>query len=116
MTYEGDIIRILTEAGQDGLAAHKIAMHVFNAHNNFFDKVSMDDVERIVYNYLRRNSQSPESPIERTARRGVYRLNLSSHDTSQLMLGFTDSTSEDKPQDENSDTSNADSSLPLFDF
>ena len=39
MKYEQDIIRLLYEAGDDGLSVKKMVMHVYNLHNGLFEKV-----------------------------------------------------------------------------
>lgn len=116
MNYEREIIRILTEAGRGGLSVHKISMHVYNARNSLFDVADIDEVSRRVYNYLLRNSKTPDSVIERAGKRGVYRLNLSSGRTSQLMLKFADSVSEDETENDGDHVAGPDGSLPLFPF
>lgn len=116
MIYEKEIIQILTEAGRKGLSVHKISMHIFNAHNDFFNTVDKEEISRIVYSYLHRHSQSPDSPIEHTGKRGVYRLNMSSKKTSQLMLKFVEDTDAELLIDEETDSAETDKSLSLFPF
>lgn len=97
MNYDSDILCILKEAGYDGLSLQKIARHVFNAHNSFFENICYDDVYRYVKNYLYSNIKSSDSVIERGSRRGFYRLNMSSRKTQQLMLLFEEDTTEEAP-------------------
>ena len=35
--YEQEVFRVLTEAGEEGLAVQKIALHVYNACNSLFN-------------------------------------------------------------------------------
>ncbi len=94
MNYDSEILFILNEAGTKGLSIRKIAIHVFNKYNGFFNAVSLEDVHRYVASYLNKNSKAPDSIIERTDVRGVYRLNL--NDTSgQLQFDFKNATSEE---------------------
>ena len=88
MQYRREIISVLTEAGEEGLSVRKIAYHVFNACNSLFCAVSYDEIYRSVATYLASNSKIPESVIMRTDRRGIYRLNLESKETQQLMIQF----------------------------
>ena len=77
MNYDSEILFVLTEAGEKGLSVKKIARHVFNNCNGLFDVVPFEDVYHYVACYLKRNSKSNDSIIERTSIRGVYRLNQS---------------------------------------
>ena len=74
--YNNEILKVLAEAGNDGLSVKKIARHVHNAHNTLFSNVSFDEVYAYVGQYLKRNSKCVDSIIERTDLRGVYRINL----------------------------------------
>ncbi len=110
MNYDNDIIRILHEAGRDGLSVRKIATHVYNANNGFFDTHDFEEVVRCVYSYLLRNSKKQGSAIERTGRRGVYRLNTAAVRDGQPMLRFLDRQDDTPPE-----TPAPDLSLSLFD-
>ena len=57
MSYDRDIIFILNEAGPKGLSVKKIARHVYNHNNGFFNVVSFEDVYRYVSSYLIRTSK-----------------------------------------------------------
>lgn len=91
MNYEGEIVRILSEAGADGLSIKKISRHVYNASNTFFETVDFEEVHRFVYNWLLRKSRQSCPIIEKT-QRGVYRLNPNSGAFTQLMLAFDNET------------------------
>ncbi len=110
MNYEREILVVLVEAGEKGLNAGKIARHVFNSCNGFFEVVTFEDVHRYVTNYLKRNSKSADSSIEKTGKRGVYRLNQSYRKSCQLMFDF-----ENEREDESKrDLCEEDQSLSLF--
>ena len=112
MTYDQQILQVLTEAGEKGLNVQAISKHVFNMNRTFFVTPDFDEIRTYVQQYLLRNSKSRQSLIESTGQRGYYRLNTSgSTDALQMMLRFRDgqesSTEEEKPQQ--------DLSLSLFD-
>lgn len=98
MFYDKEILRVLKEAGDNGLKTSKIARHVFNACNSFFNDVSYKEIHSYVSQYLIRNSRNPGSIIERTDIRGVYRLNMNSGQTQQLLLEFTDAKQPETPK------------------
>lgn len=108
MDYERDILNILKEAGTEGLCVQKIARHVFNTHNSFFGTLCFEDVYRYVKQYLYRNSKTRSSIIEKTAVRGIYRLNMEAGDRAQLMLLFEEEREEETPRKAE------DTSLSLF--
>ena len=89
MTYDQQILHILTEAGERGISVQTIARHVFNMNVSFFVSPDFEEIRTYVQQYLLRNSRSSLSLIERTERRGYYRLNTKgSADARQLMLEF----------------------------
>ncbi len=108
-SYDDTILKVLTEAGKEGLSVQKIAHHVFNASNTFFETVSLEEVHRYVQQYLLRNSRHSDSIIESTGTRGIYRINEKSSASQQLMLMFSD----EEPQAENPKPV-IDQSLSLF--
>lgn len=112
MTYDQQILKILTEAGERGIGVQTIAKHIYNMNRTFFFQPDFEEIRTYVQQYLLRNSKSQQSLIESTGRRGYYRLNTSgSDDARQLMLQFTDrqeEKEEEKPQVQ-------DLSLSLFD-
>ena len=112
MTYDQQILKILTEAGERGIGVQTIAKHIYNMNRTFFFQPDFEEIRSYVQQYLLRNSKSQQSLIESTGRRGYYRLNTSgSDDARQLMLQFTDrqeEKEEEKPQVQ-------DLSLSLFD-
>ena len=108
MDYDSKILKFLTEAGEQGLSVQKLARHVFNASNTFFEPISFEEVHRYVQSFLLRNSKNPDSIIENTGTRGYYRLNPDNQESRQLMLLFLDDVPEESPKQEE------DQSLSLF--
>ena len=76
MTYDQQILSILTEAGERGISVKALAMHVYNMNSTFFSHPDFQDIHRQVQQYLLRKSKSPKSPVEHTEHRGCYRLNV----------------------------------------
>lgn len=110
MNYDREIIEILSEAGTKGLSVQKIARHVFNNRNNFFETVSFEAIHHYVAAYLKRNSKGVGSIIERTDVRGVYRINLFNA-SRQLQFDFKE---EEEGFSKNEDKACEDKSLFLF--
>lgn len=110
MNYDKEILFVLNEAGANGLSVKKIARHVFNNCNSFFDVVTFDDVYRYVAAYVKRNSKKDDSVIERTDVRGVYRLNLTN---TSRQLQFVFKEDDEAGNDTGADTAE-DKSLSLF--
>lgn len=109
MKYEREILAILTEAGNNGLSVGKIARHVFNANNSIFEPITFDEVREVVGRYLRLQACRKDGVVERGEKRGVYRINMHSNDTRQLLLRFfpfEDETEKGEPS--------VDQSLSLF--
>ncbi len=87
----------------------KIARHVYNEKNTFFNDVSFEEVHRDVQQYLLRHSRQSDSMFERMEKRGMYRLNQNSPETMQLLLQFSDD------EEEEGKNNVVDQSLSLFD-
>ena len=103
MTYDQQILQVLTEAGECGVSVQAIAKHVYNMNCTFFVQPDFEEIRTYVQQYLLRNSKSQQSLIESTGRRGYYRLNTEgSADARQLLFQFRDEkeedTEEEKPQ------------------
>lgn len=102
MTYDQQILQVLTEAGECGVSVQAIAKHVYNMNCTFFVQPDFEEIRTYVQQYLLRNSKSQQSLIESTGRRGYYRLNTEgSADARQLLLQFRDEKeeeTEEKPQ------------------
>ena len=103
MTYDQQILNILTEAGTGGVSVQAIAKHVYNMNCTFFSQPDYEEIRSYVQQFLLRNSKSNQSLIESTGRRGYYRLNTEgSADARQLMLQFREEQAgekeEEKPQ------------------
>lgn len=96
MENYGDVIRrVLAEAGESGLSAQKVALHVYNACNSLFGGVTLADVRVHVTGYLQRCSRNPLSPIRRAGKRGTYFLDTQSDGARQLLLDFSDERATD---------------------
>lgn len=109
MLYNNEIIRVLAEAGDDGLSVDKISRHVFNACNSLFHPIALQATHLYIKNYLQRSSKQPHSMIERT-KKGYYRLNVEKEESRQLFLNFSDNIDKDVSQ-----RNLKDESLSLFD-
>ena len=111
MSYDQQILQILTEVGERGISVQTIAKHVYNMNCTFFVQPDYEEIRSYVQQFLLRNSRSSQSLIESTGRRGYYRLNTAgSADALQLLLQFREEheeIEEEKPQQ--------DLSLDLFD-
>ena len=102
MTYDQQILQVLTEAGECGVSVQAIAKHVYNMNW---------EIRTYVQQYLLRNSKSQQSLIESTGRRGYYRLNTEgSADARQLLLQFRD----EKEEEREDEKPQQDLSLDLF--
>ena len=112
MTYDQQILKILTEAGEGGVSVQAIAKHVYNMNCTFFFQPDYEEIRTYVQQYLLRNSKSAQSIIESTGRRGYYRLNTEgSADARQMMLQFREERVEEKEEEK----PRLDLSLSLFD-
>lgn len=112
MTYDQQILKVLTEAGEGGVSVQAIAKHVYNMNYTFFFQPDYEEIRTYVQQYLLRNSKSAQSIIESTGRRGYYRLNTEgSADARQMMLQFREERVEEKEEEK----PQQDLSLSLFD-
>jgi hypothetical protein len=112
LTYDQQILKILTEAGERGISVQNISRHVYNLNCTFFHQPDYEEVRSYVQQFLLRNSKSQQSLIESTGQRGYYRLNTTgSKDAQQLMLLFRDDIVNDDVQP----STQQDLSLDLFD-
>lgn len=113
MTYDQQILKVLTEAGEHGVSVQAVAKHVYNMNCTFFTQPDYEEIRSYVQQFLLRNSKSSLSIIENTGRRGYYRLNTTgSADARQMMLQFREEKIEEKEEEK----PHQDSSLDLFSF
>lgn len=113
MTYDKHILQVLSEVGEQGISVQMLAKHVYNLSCTLFAVPDLAEVHRYVQQYLLKNSKSGLSLIERTGRRGYYRLNtVNNADARQLFLEFRHKPEETEPKD---DKPQPDFSLSLFD-
>jgi hypothetical protein len=111
MIYDQQILRILSEVGERGISVGILAKHVYNLNCTLFSQPNIQDIHQYVQQYLLRNSKSEQSLIQRTEKRGYYRLNTqNSADARQLMLNFREE--EEETQEKEKPTQ--DFSLDLF--
>ena len=106
---EKQILQILSSVGQRGISVQALAKHVYNMNVTFFSQPDLEKIRNYVQRYLLRNSKSETSLIERTGRRGVYRLNtVSNADAQQQMIKFrklADGAEEEKEEEPMKDLS-----------
>ena len=111
MTYDRQILQILTEVGEKGINVPLLSKHLYNLNASFFHCPDLAEIQNYVRQYLMRNSKSVSSLIERTDRRGFYRLNTQNNaDARQLMFEFREPVTEEKEE-----KPMVDLSLNLFD-
>ena len=114
MTYEQQILHILSEVGERGISVSLLAKHVYNLNCTLFSQPDLQEVKQFVQQYLLKNSKSSLSLIESTGRRGYYRLNNQNNaDARQLMLEFREEEIEMEEVEE--EKPKQDLSLSLFD-
>ena len=115
MTYDKQILQVLSDVGDQGIGVQQLAMHVYNLNCTLFFLPNLQEIHGYVQQYLLRNSKSAQSLIERTDRRGYYRLNTQNNaDARQLMLEFHEHQA-DETEEQNDDKPKIDLSLSLFD-
>jgi hypothetical protein len=113
MNYDRQILETLFEVGERGLSARLLAKNLYNLNLSLFFQPDLEEIYRYVKSYLRRNSRTEQSIIERTGRHGFYRLNTQhSADARQLMLKFKEQQTEQGELPQPSHT--PDYSLNLF--
>ena len=112
MTYDQQILNILTDVGDKGISVQLLSKHLYNLNTSLFAPLDIEDIRNYVQQYLLKNSKSPQSLIENTGRRGIYRLNTQNNaDARQLMLDFKNHVTQENEQEE---THHPDLSLDLF--
>ena len=111
MTYDRQILRILTDVGDRGISVQLLAKHVYNQNSTLFFSPDLAEIRAYVQQYLLKNSKSSSSLIESMDQRGFYRLNTSHNaDAQQLMLEFK----KQSPDEEKEEKPQQDLSLDLF--
>ena len=111
MTYDRQILQILTEVGENGINIQLLVKHIYNMNSTLFSSPNLEDIRSYVQQFLLKNSKSAQSLIENTGRRGYYRLNTENNaDARQLLLEFREPVAEEKEE-----RPSVDLSLSLFD-
>ena len=114
MTYDSQILQILTEVGEKGISVQLLSKNLYNLNSTLFYTPDFEEIRSYVQQYLLKNSKSAQSLVESTGRRGYYRLNTQNNaDARQLVLKFKESSN---IQDEKEEMPSVDLSLSLFDF
>ena len=99
MTYDRQILQILTEVGERGISVQLLAKHLYNLNCTLFSSPDLEEIRSYVQQYLLKNSKSAQSLIESTGRRGYYRLNTENNaNARQLMLAFREPMAEEKEE------------------
>ena len=73
--YKQQVLKLLFDVGERGMSAALLSKHVYNLNCTFFFQPDVDEIRRWVWSYLQRNAKSRRPLVERTGRRGYYRLN-----------------------------------------
>ena len=63
MTYDRQILQILTEVGERGINVQLLAKHLYNMNSTLFSSPDLEDIRSYVQQYLLKNSKSPQSLI-----------------------------------------------------
>lgn len=112
MTYDRQILQILTEVGEKGISVQLLSKHLYNMNVSLFSTQDFDEIKAYVQQYLLKNSRLSQSLIESTGRRGFYRLNTQNNaDARQLLLNFREPLAEEKEEEKPA----VDLSLNIFD-
>ena len=112
MTYDRQILKILTDVGDRGISVQLLAKHVYNLNSTLFFTPNLSEIHSYVQQYLLKNSKSFSSLIESMEQRGYYRLNTRNNaDAQQLMLDFREPPSDEEEKEEKPQQ---DLSLDLF--
>ena len=89
MTYDSQILQILTEVGKKGISVQLLSKNLYNLNSTLFYTPDYEEIRSYVQQYLLKNSKSAQSLVESTGRRGYYRLNTQNNaDARQLVLKF----------------------------
>ncbi len=111
MTYDKQVLQILTEVGERGISVQLMAKHIYNLNSSLFFTPDYEEIRTYVQQYLLKNSKSSLSLVEATGKRGFYRLNTQNNaDARQLMIEFRESH---QPEDKE-EKPDIDLSLDLF--
>ena len=100
MTYDRQILRILSDVGEQGISVSMLAKHVYNQNVSLFYTPDIDDIRSYVQQYLLKNSKSSASLVESMTQRGYYRLNTRNNaDARQLVIEFREETNTEEKEE-----------------
>lgn len=110
MDYGQHIMTILYDVGERGISARLLARHVYNMNRTLFAEPDMDEVSDYIRKFLRRNYRAANPVLERTGKRGYYRLNARGMAQVRQQL---QSMNDDKQEVEENREQAAEPDLPL---
>ena len=114
MTYDSQILQILTEVGEKGISVQLLSKNLYNLNSTLFYTPDFEEIRSYVQQYLLKNSKSAQSLVESTGRRGYYRLNTQNNaDARQLILDFKNHAAQEETA-ESEEIHHPDLSLDLF--
>ena len=70
MTYDKQILSILTSVGERGISVMQVSKHVYNMNLSFFYTPDFNEIRAYVQLYFRKNSKLALTVMESTGRRG----------------------------------------------
>jgi len=116
LTYDSQILEILTSIGDKGISVQLLAKHIYNKNVSLFYTPNLEEIHAYVQQYLLKNSKSSSSLIEKTGRRGYYRLNTKNNaNARQLLIEFQAARQVKEKTEKEEKKPVEDLSLSLFD-
>ena len=115
MKYNKQILQILSDVGEQGIGVKLLAKHVYNLSCTLFVQPDLHEIHQYVQGYLLRNSKTPQSLIERTGRRGYYRLNTQNNSDARLIVNEFRKRYKTEADEQTDNMQQTDLSLSLFD-
>jgi len=112
MDYGQQIMSILYDVGERGISARLLTRHVYNMNRTLFAEPDIAEVRDYVRKFLRRQFKAANPMLERTGKRGYYRLTSNYIAKARLSLQFTNDTEPDIEDKE--DVPAQDFTLSLF--
>lgn len=88
MTFEREILKVLSEGPLEGMPLRRIALNVYNISNTLFNPLDQEEVYEVVGEWLRKTSAIKGASVEKAETRGWYKINLNSQKVQQMMLEF----------------------------
>ncbi|MBR4388675.1 MAG: hypothetical protein IKT00_05815 [Prevotella sp.] len=110
-----NILKVLREAGPQGLHVAKISRHVYNGMNSLFEQRDYEEVHHKVNIFLIRQVKK-KRPLVVRLRRGVYKINRKALREMELLFKFKEMTEEENTRSMVADQNQKkqENLLPLF--